>query len=193
MGGESWWAADEVPPSAGHGVTEDDVDLKKLTPGEIVIAVSGIVLLIFSFFPWYKIGGASVTIGGQTYGGGSVSWNGWEDPNQLASIIAILIGVVMAAHVIITRAAGVSMPERIGSVGWGVFYLVGGIVSFVFLLLKFLDYNDATKFGFYISLLASLGLAVGGFLCGKERGDLELFKASGGGASGTPPTTPPAA
>lgn len=166
--------------------------MKKLTPGEIVIAASGVVLLIFSFLPWYKFGGASVTIGGQTFGGGTVTWNGWEDPNQLASIIAILLGVVMAAHVLITRLAGVSMRDRIGSVGWGVFYLVGGIVSFVFLLLKFLDYNDGTEFSFYISILASLGLAVGGFLCARERGDLELFKASGAGGGTTPPP-PPAA
>ena len=171
------------------------MDLKKLSPGEIVIAVAGIVLLIFSFLPWYKVGGSSVETPFGTVGGGGFSLNGWDDPAQLSSILAILIGVIMAAHVIITKLAGMSMPERLGSVGWGVFYLLGGVLAFLFLLLKFLDNNDFTKFSFYISLLASLGLAVGGFLTAKERGDLAVFQNPGGGTSGgaPPPPPPPAA
>ena len=47
------------------------MDLKKLTPGEMVIAVSGVVLLIFSFFKWYSI---EFSILGQTVG---ASRNGW--------------------------------------------------------------------------------------------------------------------
>jgi hypothetical protein len=161
------------------------LDLKKLTPGEITIAVSGVVLLIFSFFKWYDF---SISVLGHSVG---ASYNGWDDPAQLSSILAILIGVVMAGHVIATTLAGLSLPERLGSVGWGVFYVAGGVLSFLFLLLKFLDYNDGTKFGFYISLLASLGLAVGGFLTAKERGDLAVFQSSGGASGGTPPATPP--
>ena len=69
------------------------MDLKKLTPGEMVIAISGVVLLIFSFFKWY---GVEFKIAGQTIA--SASRNGWESPDAFFSIIAILIGVVMAAH-----------------------------------------------------------------------------------------------
>ena len=140
------------------------MDLKKLTPGEMVIAVSGVVLLIFSFFKWYSI---EFSILGQTVG---ASRNGWESPDAFFSVIAILIGIVMAAHVIVNKLAGVEMPERLGSFGWGVFYLAGGIIAFVFLLIKWLGNNDYVKFGFYISILASLGLAVGGFLTARERG-----------------------
>jgi hypothetical protein len=168
------------------------LDLKKLSPGEIVIAVSGIVLLIFSFLPWYKVGGVSFSTPVGTVGGGGISLNGWDDPSQLSSILAILIGVVMAAHVIVTKLAGLSLPERLGGVGWGVFYLAGGVLAFLFLLLKFLDYSDHTKVSFYISLLAGLGLAVGGFLAAKERGDLAVFQSPGGASGGTPPTPPPA-
>ncbi len=159
------------------------MDLKKLTPGEMVIAVSGIVLLIFSFFKWYSV---EFKIAGQTIA--SASENGWGKPDAFLSVIAILIGVIMAAHVIVNKLAGVDMPERLGSIGWGVFYLAGGVLSFVFLVIKWLGNNDFVKFGFYISILASLGLAVGGFLCAKERGDLAALQKGGGGGS-----TPPAA
>jgi hypothetical protein len=163
------------------------LDLKKLTPGEMVIAISGVVLLIFSFFKWY---GVEIKIAGQTLA--SVSRNGWESPDAFFSIIAILIGIVMAAHVIVNKLAGVEMPERLGNFGWGVFYLAGGVIAFVFLLIKWLGNNDFTKFGLYVSILASLGLAVGGFMTARERGDLAaLQNRSTGGAGGG--STPPAA
>jgi uncharacterized protein (DUF486 family) len=162
------------------------VDLKKLTPGEMTIAISGIVLLIFSFFKWY---GVEIKIAGQTIA--SASKNGWGAPDAFFSIVAILIGVVMAAQVIATRLAGVQLPERLGSIGWGLIHLAGGVIAFVFLLIKWLGNTDFTKFALYVSVLASLGLAVGGFLLARERGDLAALqnrgKAPGGGS------TPPAA
>lgn len=162
------------------------MDLKKLTPGEIVIAVSGIVLLIFSFFDWYKI---EFKIAGQTIA--AASENGWGSPDSFLSIVAILLGVVMAGHVIVDRIAGVEMPERIGNIGWGVFYLAGGIIAFVFLLIKWLGNNDFVQFAMYIAILASLGLAVGGFLVSRERGDLAALQKRSGGATGG--DAPPAA
>ena len=91
------------------------------------------------------------------------------------------------------------MPERLGSFGWGVFYLAGGVIVFVFLLIKWFGNNDFVKFGFYISILASLGLAVGGFLTARERGDLAALQNRGAGGTGlaapavVPAAAPPAA
>jgi hypothetical protein len=162
------------------------VDLKKLTPGEMTIAISGIVLLIFSFFKWY---GVEIKIAGQTIA--SASENGWGDPDAFFSIVAILIGVVMAAQVIATRLAGVQLPERLGSIGWGLIHLAGGVIAFVFLLIKWLGNTDFTKFALYVSVLASLGLAVGGFLLARERGDLAALQNRGQAPGGG--STPPAA
>lgn len=164
------------------------MDLKKLTPGEMAIAISGVLLLIFSFFDWYKV---EFKIGGQTIA--SASENGWGSPDGFFSVVAILIGVVMAAHVIIDRLAGVEMPERLGKFGWGVFYLAGGVIAFVFLLIKWLSNNDFVQFWFYLAILCGLGLAVGGFLTAKERGDLAALQGSGGTGGGSTPPSPPAA
>jgi hypothetical protein len=170
------------------------LDLKKLTPGEMTIAISGVVLLIFSFFKWYGVN-FSIKVAGTTVSGSGVSLNGWDRPNAFLSIVAILIGVVMAAHVIVNKLAGVEMPERLGSIGWGVFYVAGGVLAFVFLIIKWINHNDFVKFGFYISILASLGLAVGGFLTARERGDLAALqnRGAGGTGGGTGGGTPPAA
>lgn len=170
------------------------MDLKKLTPGEITIAVSGVLLLILSFFDWYSVDVPSFQIGGQTVGGGSIySSNGWGRPSAFFSVVAILIGVVMAAHVIVDKLAGVEMPERLGSVGWGVFYLAGGVIAFVFLLIKWLGNTDYVEFWFYLAILCSLGLAVGGFLCARERGDLAALQNKGGASGPSTPPAPPAA
>ncbi len=159
------------------------MDLKKLTPGEMVIGVSGILLLIFSFFKWY-----GVTVLSGTPFEDTVGYNGWQRPSAFLSIVAILIGVVMAGHVIADKLAGVDMPERLGKVGWGVFYLAGGVIAFVFVLIKWVGNTDYTKFGLYVGLLTTLGLAVGGFLVANERGHLAELRGGGGGGS-----TPPAA
>jgi hypothetical protein len=172
----SWWA---LNPWKEGG---QQVDLKKLTPGEMTTAISGVVLLVFSFFHWYSV---SIDIGPYH---ASASRNGWQSPGAIWSILAVILGVVLAAHVIVEKLGAVDLPERLGSVGWGVMHLVGGILAFVFILLKLLNESSDLAFGFYVGILASLGLAVGGYLMAKEAG--ELPDALGGKKGGA---TPPAA
>jgi hypothetical protein len=155
------------------------LDLKKLTPGEMVTAVSGILLLVVSFFHWY-----SVDLGPF----GTFSRNGWQSPDAFWSVIAIIIGIVLAAHVIVQKLANIDMPERLGSVGWGVVHLAGGAIAFIFILIKWLSNTSNTAIGLYIGLLCAAGLTVGGYLMAKEGGDLP--QALGGGKGGATP--PPA-
>ncbi len=108
------------------------MDLKKLTPGEIVTAASGVALLIFSFFHWY-----SVDLGPF----GTYSRNGWQSPGAFWSILAILLGIVLAAHVIVEKLSGVDLPDRLGSIGWGVVHLAGGALAFLFLIIKLINHT----------------------------------------------------
>jgi hypothetical protein len=155
------------------------VDLKKLTPGEILTAVCGVLLLIVSFFAWYGIDLGSF---------GEFNRNGWQEPDAFLSIVAIILGVVLAGHVIVEKLEKVNLPERLGSVGWGMMHLIGGTVAFVFVLLKWVMNTDFTKFGLYAGLILTAGLAIGGYLMAKEAGDLP---SALGGAKGD--STPPAA
>ena len=162
------------------------MDLKKLTPGEITTAVSGVLLLVFSFFHWY-----SVDLGPF----GTYSRNGWQSPDAFWGVIAIILGVVLAAHVIIEKLTGVELPERLGSVGWGVVHRAGGTIAFVFILIKWLMNTDYTAIGLWLSLIAAAGLTVGGYLMAKEAGELPgtLGGAKGGSSTPPPPPGPPAA
>jgi hypothetical protein len=160
------------------------VDLKKLTPGEITTAVSGVLLLVFSFFHWY-----SVDIGPFSF-----SRNGWQSPGSFWGIVAILIGIVLAAHVIVEKLTGVEMPERLGSVGWGVVHLAGGAIALIFVLIKLLNESSNTAIGFYLGIIACIGLTVGGYLMAKEAGELPgaLGGAKGDSAPPAPPSPPTA-
>jgi hypothetical protein len=162
------------------------LDLKKLSPGEMTTAVSGGLLFVFSFFPWY---GIDTSIG-------SFNRSGWQSPKAFLSIVAILIGIVLLAHVVVEKLSNVELPERLGSVGWGVMHLAGGGIAFLLVLFKAIfggDYFTVSldrKFGLWLGLVASLGLAVGGYMMAKEAGELPgaLGGAKGGGATPPPPT-----
>jgi hypothetical protein len=175
-------------PAVGTASREREpvLDLKKLSPGEMTTAISGVLLLVFSFFAWF----------GVDYLGGTFTRNGWQAPKAFLSIVAILLGIVLAAHVIVEKLSNVELPERLGSVGWGVMHLAGGGIAFLFVLLKAIfggDYFTVSldrKFGLWIGLLASLGLLVGGYLMAKEAG--ELPSALGGGTKDGGATPPPA-
>jgi hypothetical protein len=101
-------------------------------------------------------------------------------------VLAILIGVLLAAHVILGKLAGVSLPDLPGNVTWGIVHLIGGAVSFLFILLKWITNTDYVAFGLYVSLLAAAGLAAGGYLMAKEAGELPGALGGKGGGSAPP-------
>jgi hypothetical protein len=152
------------------------VDINKLSRGEQVIAVSGIALFIFSFFKWYGVGGGE--IGGVEIPGFSA--NGWD---RTLGLFAALIAIVMVAQVLLTKFADVKMPD-LGSITWGQVHLALGVLAAVFVIICFFDNGGADKkFGLFISLVAAIALAAGGFL---------RFQEEKAGGTAMPPR-PPAA
>lgn len=132
------------------------MDLNKLTQSEKIIAGSGIALLIFSFMPWYGVGGGSR--------------NGWD--YFLWGTIPTLLGLLMVAQVAVSRLTEMKLPDL--PVGWGQVHLIAGCVATALILLKLLMGDEVfgfdldRKFGLFLSLLSAIGLAAGGFLKSKE-------------------------
>lgn len=158
------------------------MDISKLTRGEQVIAGSGILLLIFSFFKWYGIGGGSVDVQGVDVDIPGASISGWD---RTLGMFAALIAIVMVAQILASKLGGVKMPD-LGNITWGQVHLALGALALVFVIICFLD-NGGTdrKFGLFVSIVAAAGLAVGGYLLAKERGELPSGK--GGGSTPMPP------
>src|SRR3990172_5866634 len=78
---------------------------KALSIGEKIIIIAGAVLLIDGFLPWY-----SIDLGPF----GSFTRNGWESPGAIWSMLAILIGIAMAAVVVLKGLTEVEIPDNIG-------------------------------------------------------------------------------
>jgi hypothetical protein len=155
------------------------MDLKKLTTGDWVVGVSAILLLIFSFFPWfdYQLEGTEGSIG---------DTNGWDF--FLFGIIPVLIGLASAALVAVSRFTTSELP-KMGSLSWAQVHLIMGVVAAVLVLLLVLIGDDESVFGLeidgdrqvglFLAFLAAIGLAVGGLLKTRDPADA------------APPTAPP--
>jgi hypothetical protein len=71
------------------------MDISRLSLGEKLVGVGGIVLLIATFLPWYGWSYSSA------FGSASASWNLWNDSNFLAFLV--LLACVVAVGVIVLR------------------------------------------------------------------------------------------
>ncbi len=80
------------------------MDTSRLTTGDIIAGVGGIVLLISLFFPWY---GVSVDIAGFS---ASESGSGWE---VLGSIDILLFLISVAAIALVPARAAGALPADI--------------------------------------------------------------------------------
>jgi hypothetical protein len=126
-----------------------------LSLGEKIILVAGIALFIFGFFPWYDVDLGIV----------SITRNGWESPGAMWSILAILIGLAMAA-VVAVRAfvPTANLPDQIGGLGWPQIMLGAGVLTVILVVIKFLNESSELGIGFFLGFIAAIALAVGGYL-----------------------------
>ena len=142
------------------------MDLNKLTTGDKVIGISGILLFVFSFFSWL---GAKVELKGV---GAEASGNAWD---FTLTTFAVLLGIALVV-LIALKAFGVELPT-LGSVTWGQIVLgVAGLIALL-ILIKLIagpnidtggfggvDVSKTRKIGIFLGFLASLGLVAGAYL-----------------------------
>jgi hypothetical protein len=135
-----------------------------LSVGEKIILPAGVVLFILGFLPWSS---ASATIAGITVKAGGSS-NAWSHFGAFWSILAILIGLAMAAVVALKAFGTATIPDNVGGITWPKIHLGAGVAALVFLLIKFLGNHDYTTFGLYLGIIAAAALAAGGFFMFRE-------------------------
>lgn len=141
------------------------MDLDKLTLGDRVIAISGIVLFVFSFFTWFRPSVAGIDV--------NQSDSAW---GFTLGAIGVLLGVALVVLVVLP-AFGVELPPVLRK---PIVPLVLGALAFAAILLTvlFASYefvgvaDDAVdtsrKFAAWVGLAASVGLLVGAILKRRE-------------------------
>jgi hypothetical protein len=162
------------------------MDMTKLTTGDKIIGVSGILLFIFSFFKWL----------GYSYGPFTASQSAWS---FFLCWFSVILGVLLVAYVG-AKAGGVTLPD-LGAISWEQIVLGVASLAFLLILIKLiagpsahgvnigdLGISKSRKIGIFLGLVASAGLVGGAFLNAREAGQLPGMK--GGNKGGA---TPPAA
>jgi hypothetical protein len=153
------------------------MDLKKLSTGDKVIGVSGILLFIFSFFPWL----------GFSFGGFSESRSAWT---FTLCWIAVILGVALVIYVIL-KMQGVNLPS-LGSITWNQVALGVATLAAVLILIKIITgpgtggvdisgtgIDKERKIGIFLGFIASLGLVGGAFMNLRESDELPGRSSSG--------------
>ncbi len=157
------------------------MDLTKLSMGDKVIAISGILLFIpISFLDWFQASAKGIP------GGASSGGNAWD---FTLTWLAVLLGIAMVVLVAL-KLFEVKVPD-IGGASWGTILLGMGVAAFAFVIIKTIagvgvpdgaeDIIDISrKIGLFAGVVASAGLAAGGYL--------RLQEEKAGGGSAAPPT-----
>jgi len=154
------------------------MDTSRLTTGDMIAGVGGIVLLISLFLPWY---GVSIDVANVSV---SDSASGWESLDVI-DILLFLISVA-AIGVVAFRAAG-PLPDEVP----GAVVLLGlGGLALLLVLYRIIDIpagdvpdevDLSRKLGVFIALIGSGAIAYGGWRTNTETPD-----------AGAPAARPPA-
>ena len=169
------------------------MDINKLNQGEKIAAGSAIALLLIMFiFNWFGVEG---------FDGG---FNAWESFGFIDIILFISVLIAVGGAVVTASSQSVNTPVAISAVT-----TIFGVLCVLLVLFRIIDppgggevdtalgsvdVPDATrKIGVFLGLIASAGIAAGGWMAMQEEGvsfQGEADRLQGGGG-GTPPPPPP--
>lgn len=170
------------------------MEADKLSTGEKISAVSAILLFVFMFFDWFGVEVSGVPgFSGDISGSGGSAWDALD-----VIPIFLMLAIVAAIGVAVIRLtdADIELPVSLNSV-------VAALGGFAVLLVLFRiifppDFGsfggvevDATlKLGIFLGLLASAGIAYGGYSAMREEGMTfgDTADRLGGGGGQQPPT-----
>jgi Protein of unknown function (DUF2510) len=166
-------------------------DTTRIRFGEMIAAVSGIVLFISLFLEWYSVKGKGLAAGA---GSGGVS--GWESLSFI-DILLFLIAII-AVGVAVLRATNTTLRQLPASTAF--ILLVAGAIATLLVLFRLLSTGDlghpevsafidiSRSYGIIIALLAAIGVTVGGWLGWNEEGrPMPGGAGRGAGAGGALP------
>jgi len=148
------------------------MDVDRLSTGEKIAGISGVLLFIFMFLNWFNV---DVSGGGLVAGVGSGNAWDWLDLIPIVLMIAIIAAVGVA--VVRLTDADLEPSFSINSV----VAILGGI-SVLLILYRIIDtpgesgsaggisVDVSPAFGIFLSLIAAAGIAYGGYRAMQEEG-----------------------
>jgi hypothetical protein len=128
------------------------MDLRRLRAGEWIVGVSGLVLLVALFLPWYGEDGGSRT--------------GWESLGALDIVLALVALAALAVPVVTAIQRVPAVPLAYESLTTLV-----GMVAVVLVLIRVInmpDWASEREWGLWVALAATLGTVIGGLIAMRD-------------------------
>lgn len=177
------------------------MDLYKLSTGEKISAVSGVLLFVFMFFDWFGVEVSGVPGFSGTISG--VGGSAWDALDVIPIFLVIAVVAAVGVAVIRLTDADVEPPISLNTI-----VAVLGALAFLLILYRIVDPPGGGEFGgvsvdttlqlgIFLGLLSAAGIAYGGYSAMREEGvtfgDAADRLGGGGPAPGSPPppTQPP--
>lgn len=136
------------------------MDFNKLSKGERIVLVSGVLLVIdLLFLPWHRVNLGPLI-------GANVSRTGVQSPNSGYGILALLVALVMIAQIVAARFTSAKLPKP--PVPWGQVHLIAGVIVLALLVIKLFAETNYLGFGCFLGIVLAAALAFGGFTISKE-------------------------
>jgi hypothetical protein len=150
------------------------MELDKLSPGEKISAVSGILLFVFMFFDWFGVEVSGVPGFSGTVGG--VGGSAWDALDAIP--IFLMIAIVAALGVAVVRLTDADLEPAVSLNA--IVAALGGL-AVLLILYRIVDppgggsfggvsVDVTLKLGIFLSLLAAAGIAYGGWSAMREEG-----------------------
>lgn len=134
-------------------------DIKSLPPFDLAVLVSGVLVFIVSFFPYYgaSVSGSVAGVNVGSFGNTSASVSAWHSYSTLA-LLLILLGTIVAAVTIFMRSSVPDMPIGPRWIAAGLCTL--GALLYLLRLFTLPHHKESLGVGF----TASEGVKWGGYL-----------------------------
>jgi hypothetical protein len=145
------------------------MDTGRLTRGQAIAALGGVVLFVSLFLDWYSLDAGEL---GPVLGGIDLSASGWEAFSWVDLLCAVTAIAAVGAAVVTATSRTVASP-----VGTSVVVAGLGAVSAVVILYRIVNQpgpNDliVVEVGAYLGFIAAVAVAVGGWLEMRERDEV---------------------
>jgi len=136
------------------------VNNRNLPPANIVIMVSGAIMLIASFLAFYKISTPVSTL----------TLNAWDRGIFMTATLPALLGALMALQIGLVAFGNITMPNRVLGLTWDQFHIVLSFQAALLMLTllarepNLLGIPTTFGVGFWVMLFGSGGLVLGAFM-----------------------------
>lgn len=171
------------------------MDVGQVPRGALIAGIAGVALFIIMFFSWFgapsaeivtPAGGIEIDFG--EVPGADTSFNAWQSFDFIDIVLLITVVVAVGLAVMSAMGSSVNLPVAASALTAGL-----GILATLLVLYRIIDppFDADREIGVFLGLLATAGIAVGGWLSMQEEGTTFATAVDSGG--GPPPPPPPPA